>query len=301
MLLLLSVCVTSGSVTIPVRAAQDDVVETLEETDAEGTETEITDGLLEDEADPEVLAYTVTSGDYEIIPNGKVCTISKYNGHAKNLEIPGFLNEMKVVMIGSNAFKGCTSIESLTIPSNITKIDTDAFMGCTNLKTLKLNEGLKTMMFGCFQGCTSLEKVVVPSTVTDMYGNSGYDGVFENCTSLRYARIEGDQIGFNMFRGCTALKSIDISDKVVKVHGGAFLDCTALHWVNLECPCVIEAHAFENCKDLTELTIKNITGIEADAFRNSGVVTVDLPSSVEFIGSNAFRDCKDLKTLKLRE
>ena len=88
-MLLLSVCVTSGSVTIPVRAAQDDVVETaqgdvvkstqddvvetLEETDAEGTETEITDGLLEDEADPEVLAYTVTSGDYEIIPNGKVC------------------------------------------------------------------------------------------------------------------------------------------------------------------------------------------------------------------------------------
>ena len=54
--------------------------------------------------------------------------------------------------------------------------------------------------------------------------------------------------------------------------------------------------AFENCSDLTSVTIPNsVTAIERRAFYGcSGLTNIDIPSSVRSIGGFAFYDCSGL-------
>jgi len=47
--------------------------------------------------------------------------------------------------IGNQAFNGCSSITSVSIPSTITVIDVSAFYNCKGLKSLKLPAGLTTI------------------------------------------------------------------------------------------------------------------------------------------------------------
>ena len=41
-----------------------------------------------------------------------------------------------VTVIESNAFEGCTTLESISIPESVTKLDARTFYGCTSLKAI---------------------------------------------------------------------------------------------------------------------------------------------------------------------
>ena len=45
--------------------------------------------------------------------------------------------------MGAHAFTGCTSLESIDLPSTVIKICVNAFYGCRNLLEVVLNEGLQ--------------------------------------------------------------------------------------------------------------------------------------------------------------
>lgn len=51
----------------------------------------------------------------------------------KNIYIPAKYNGVPVTTIGHAAFRKCTFITSITIPSSVTTIENDAFTGCTGL------------------------------------------------------------------------------------------------------------------------------------------------------------------------
>ena len=107
-----------------------------------------------------------------------------------------------VIVIGGNAFQGCTSLvmTSLpttlkviglsafyndtfvtfsTIPSGVTIIDDYAFLGCTGVTFSTIPSGVKEINMQTFKGCTNISINKLPSGLLKLGPQA-----FENCTQL---------------------------------------------------------------------------------------------------------------------
>lgn len=90
-------------------------------------------------------------------------TIEYYRGQEADVIIPEKINGQSVISISKDAFRGCDTVSSVTIPGTCKEIDDHAFAECP-IRTLHLEEGVEVLGFGCFQG-TSLTSVDLPSTI----------------------------------------------------------------------------------------------------------------------------------------
>ncbi len=70
---------------------------------------------------------------------------------------------------GSRAFRGCTSLTSITIPASVTEIGMTAFQDCTSLKSVTIPESVTYIGSEAFYDCTSLVTIYVPAKKTDYY------------------------------------------------------------------------------------------------------------------------------------
>ena len=100
------------------------------------------------------------------------------------------------VKIIDNAFYGCTSLKSITLPNSVTSIGNLAFTGCTSLKSITIPNSVTSIGDWAFSGCTSLESITIPNSVTS--------------------------VGYNAFSGCTSLESITLPDSVTAIGTEAF-------------------------------------------------------------------------------
>ena len=83
--------------------------------------------------------------------------------------------------IRQGAFKNCTKLESITIPSNITTLGKEAFMNCTKLTNIVLPNSIGTMESDIFKGCNTLQTIDASQCVNvyDWYiNNSIRSGIF---------------------------------------------------------------------------------------------------------------------------
>lgn len=67
--------------------------------------------------------------------------------------------------IGSEAFKGITSIESVVIPEGTMEIQDDAFLNCESLLEIEIPDNKITFGKHCFKGCKSITEIDLPTTV----------------------------------------------------------------------------------------------------------------------------------------
>ncbi len=111
-----------------------------------------------------------------------------------------FEGNSQLLIIGSNAFFGCTSISEITIPASVTHIYNYAF-----------------------SRCTSLEKIVMPGPV-----NIGHSA-FSVCSSLSEVIFpEAVDIGQSAFSECTSLTSLTLPSSLQTIDDYAFDNCSAL-------------------------------------------------------------------------
>ena len=82
-----------------------------------------------------------------------------------------------VTSIGSNAFRGCNGFTSVTIPDNVISIGDNAFRECGNLMRINIGSGVKNIGSMAFGACTEMSEVYcyatsVPATAADAFNQS---------------------------------------------------------------------------------------------------------------------------------
>ena len=157
-----------------------------------------------------------------------------------------------ITAIPDYAFAGCENLVDVVIPQTAHTIGKCAFAQCVNLTELYLPEGVISIGDCAFLMCSSLPRLTIPDSVTSIEGNP--------------------------FRYLPAEILVSSDNPVISVADGVVFnkDGTRL----IACPCnkagayeipngvqEIGAHAFQNCKSLTDVTIPaSVVSIERNPF-----------------------------------
>ncbi len=187
-----------------------------------------------------------------------------------------------ITAINGYAFYNCSKLSKITIPDSVTSIGNDAFSGCPietaiipaiackyvkndNLNTVVITSGESIENYA-FYYCKSLKNITIPSSVTSIGG-----GAFSGCDNIETATIP--TIAIELIKNTYYLKTVTIN-------GGES----------------IKDYAFENCKNITSVTIGNsVTSIGEFAFYNcESLTSIEIPDSVTSIGGGAFSGCSSL-------
>lgn len=192
--------------------------------------------------------------------------LSEYGGIASFYEGDIVIPEMvlvdgeiyKVIKIGDCAFYCCNNVTNIEIPSTILQVGNASFVCCTGLKSFSFSEGVQYVGYGAFDGCSSLESVHFSSSIYRI----NTDALFCYCTSLRSITVSDKNERFKSVNNCLLSKD------------GKIL--------------------YRGCR--TSIIPDGVKVIDEDAFDGCQTLeTINIPSSVEAIGSYAFWRCTGLK------
>jgi hypothetical protein len=96
--------------------------------------------------------------------------------------------------IGEDAFCGCSSLTSITIPSSVTEIGDYAFYGCSKLSSITIPPLLTEIGEGAFDGCPCFHDLVNNNySYSDGrdYDVENYDNDYYDFDEPSYGRYAG--------------------------------------------------------------------------------------------------------------
>lgn len=206
----------------------------------------------------------------------------------------------EIYAVWSHAFEGCTSLTSINLPW-VTTIDGYAFDGCTNLSSVTFVDGVRSISYRAFANCTALMNIDIPGSISEIGKDAFYnvgnvsipeeaflkDGVTRSNFGSRMVNgyVEGMVVYFN-------------EDKT------SLMACSSAMTGNFTIPSSVTSihdHAFWGCTKLTSISIPNsVTKIWSNVFHGcTGLTSLNIPNSVASIGEGAFEECTGLTSVTM--
>ena len=229
----------------------------------------------------------------------KTGTVTDCDSSVTKANIPHTIKGVTVTSIGEEAFYGCISLTSVTIPDSVTSIGGSAFYNCKSLTSVTIPGSVTSIDKDAFCFCRSLTSVTIPDSVTSIGRYA-----FAYCESLTSVAIPDSVtcIGNCAFWKCSSLASVTIPDSVTSIGEYAFSDCKSLTSVTIpDSVTSISNYTFDSCTSLTSVTIPDsVTSIGEFAFRYcKSLTSVAIPNSVTSIGERAFSECTSLTSVTI--
>lgn len=222
--------------------------------------------------------YMVSAGDRIVIVD--------------EITVPATYMDLPVLMVAGNAFKNCTNLKTVNLPSTIEAISVvDPFDGCINLEAINVYnvEGTTTvrywsedgvLFYNGENGTSPASVAIVPTAKTGSYRIP--DGIVE--------------LGAEAFKGAS-ISRVVIPASVTRINDSAFEGCANLTSVVFEVSSneqalTIGARAFANCGKLERIILPaRLTEINLTRY------TVN-EAAVSTVGvSNAFDGCTSLSNI----
>ena len=217
-------------------------------------------------------------------------------------------------------FRGCSSLENITLPSTLKFLPSYGFDGCRSLKSITLPKGITKIPSRCFNGCSALTEITCKSPITSV-GSSA----FAECTSLKTFDLSSVEslgegafslsgltsaiipeaitsIPSELFRGCSDLETVIMHDGIISIGNNSFSTasyydendnriekgCSSLK--SLVLPAKLESIGYEAFYG---------SAIEGEAEDGTSAKLLNIPASVNTIGYEAFYNCPNISGVKM--
>lgn len=178
-----------------------------------------------------------------------------------------------VSKIGAHAFYGCSNVESITVP----------FIGDQNHDILDAYQYPLGWLFGenRFDNCDLIVQYYykTPLSVSNYATSTEYHSYYIPKSLKSITLTNCQTIGQGTFYHCWMIKEICIATSIVDIGHEAFEGCKSLSDINLpNSVASIGSYAFRNCSSLTEITV---------------------PVSVQNLWEGTFKGCKNLRKITI--
>ena len=239
-------------------------------------------------------------------PTIKTLDYNSFDGYeGTKLVIPNSVTE-----IGTGAFQNCKYLKEIILPDGLTNIADSLFYKCNELEKVNIPNSVTEIGSYAFAECSSLLSLTIPSSVTKI-NNHSFQGVtceitFDNPTIKVFdvssfnayagtSFIIPDsvlEIKDSVFKDCKNLKDIVINDNITMIPSYAFSGCSSLEKIiipkNVN---TIGRYAFSNCSAEIVWNTSSLTHIDSYGFSDYKGHSFEIPNTVEFYGTAAFRNC----------
>ena len=189
-------------------------------------------------AKPPVVFVSGSESDYKITQKSDGWYIEKYIGFEEpEMTIPSRISGHEIIGIGEYAFRGCRSVNKITVSDGIEIIENGAFYECEALSNIRLPDTLRRIggksksshIDGAF--CeTGLTEIVIPQSV-EYLG----EGSFSKCGKLRQAILPDalQEIPEFAFSYCESLTDVHFPRNLKVIGSFAFDGCPLTEEVHI--------------------------------------------------------------------
>lgn len=184
--------------------------------------------------------------------------------------IPNFFGGFGSLFVESKYENG---VGTMYFDGDVTIIGQYELGDLKTLTSIEIPEGVTHIYEMAFDGCSSLSSIVIPSSLQSVTNGAFMDCTFSKKNFVNKSNCSPDNWGANFVDEITA-DGLIINNNIVTDYTGASAD--------VKIP-------------------EGVTAFESYVFRFSGLVSIEIPSTVTNIEDSSFDECYSLSTVVLHE